>query len=94
MNNRFRFSLYAIVALLLLGLSGCKDKNRLVEPHDGPAHILLKETEHNFGQLDGSASVLSHEFQLMSLWLSMMSRISAIARMWNIPRSLSVLVMA
>lgn len=66
MNNHYRFSLYAIVALLLLGLSGCKDKNRLVEPHDGPAHILLKETEHNFGQLDGSASVLSHEFQLIN----------------------------
>ena len=66
MNNYRHFSFYAIVALLLLGLSGCKDKGRVVEPHDGPAHILLKVSEHNFGQLNGAESVVSHEFQLIN----------------------------
>ena len=66
MNNRYRFSLYAVVALLIVALSGCKDKNRLVEPHDGPAHILLKESEHHFGQLNGVESVVSHDFLLIN----------------------------
>lgn len=66
MNKYCRVTLYALVAFVMVGLSGCKDKNRVVEPHDGPAHILLKETEHNFGQLDGSESVVSHEFQLIN----------------------------
>ena len=66
MSNRCRFSLYAFVALLLLCLSGCKDKNRVVEPHDGPAHILLKEKEYNFGQLNGAEPVVSHDFQLIN----------------------------
>jgi hypothetical protein len=66
MNKYCRVTLYALVTFVVFGLSGCKDKNRVVEPHDGPAHILLKETEYNFGQLDGSRSVVSHEFQLIN----------------------------
>lgn len=55
-----------MMCMTVVVLSGCKDKNRLVEPHDGPAHVMMKVSEHNFGKLDGSLSVVECEFQLIN----------------------------
>ncbi len=55
-----------IILLLTSFVLACKDKNRVVEPQDGPAKLVMLETEYNFGELSNNNEVVEHEFHFVN----------------------------
>lgn len=43
-------------------LAGCKDKERVVDPKDGPAHMTMTEKEYDFGRIKSYMNILTHDF--------------------------------
>ena len=48
--------LFAVI-FTALTLTSCRDKDRMVEPRYDRAHVMLKETNHNFGILTDAQHV-------------------------------------
>lgn len=56
----------AFAVMTLLVLTGCKDKGRLVEPKEGPAHLLVEDNEFNFGIVKDADGILEKEFTVLN----------------------------
>lgn len=53
-------------ALLLAGLSGCKDKGRIVEPKEGPAHLVVPQQEWLLGVIRSNDGVIQRDVLLVN----------------------------
>ena len=62
MNVKRIFYFLLVLSLLV----ACEDKNRVVKPNDGPAHLRMIEQEYDFGNVDSYKDVLTHEFSFVN----------------------------
>ena len=55
-----------LIICLLLSLTACHDKGRVVEPKPGPAHLMLLKTEYNFGIVTDKQATVVREIPLIN----------------------------
>lgn len=55
-----------LLGVALLALTGCKDTHRIVEPKDGPAHLVVQPTEWNVGRVTPASGTLVREFAMIN----------------------------
>ena len=55
-----------LLLLLLSLLVACQDKGRIVEPKDGPAHVLIENNEFNFGVVKDTDGILERQFLIVN----------------------------
>ena len=58
--KQLHFIQYVIPVLLcfmLLGMTSCKDKHKIVEPKEGPAHLIVQPTELKLGVIHGNGLI-------------------------------------
>ncbi len=65
MSNMNRIFVLLVSALLLLCVS-CKDKGRIVEPKAGPAHLMVEDSEFNFGYVNDADGILQKDFLIVN----------------------------
>lgn len=68
-NDMIRISRYASLLgalLLFVAMVGCKDGKRIVEPKEGPAHLVIPQKAYDFGPLSFDAGVVEHEFMIVN----------------------------
>ena len=61
-----RSIIVCLMAAVLFGLSGCKDKGRIVEPKEGPAHLVVKPQEIFLGVVNSSDDVIQKDILLIN----------------------------
>lgn len=54
------------LSLLALTLTGCKDKHRIVEPKEGPAHLVIEPTEWQVGSVSLQSGIVEKEFAMIN----------------------------
>lgn len=57
---------WVLLGIVLLGMTSCKDKGRIVEPKDGPAHLLIRERVINLGNISRDRGVMKQEVLLIN----------------------------
>ena len=67
-NNRLvkKSVLGLVMGVLLLGMTGCKDNHKVVEPKEGPAHLIVQPTRLNIGTVPQGSGIIEKEVAMIN----------------------------
>ena len=61
-----QFTTLVLLCFLSLGMTSCKDKHKIVEPKEGPAHLVVQPTELQLGSIPQGSGVIEKEVALIN----------------------------
>ena len=61
-----KIALFSALYLLMLCIVSCKDKHKIVEPKEGPAHLVIQPTERYVGNIPLGSGVMEFEFAMIN----------------------------
>lgn len=64
--NHIQFAILVLLCFLFLGMTSCKDKHKIVEPKEGPAHLVLQPTELQLGSIPQGSGVIEMEVAMIN----------------------------
>lgn len=68
MMKPFHFNIYAVALLLCFSvvMTACKDTHKVVEPKEGPAHLMIQPAEWKAGYIPQGSGVIEKEFAMIN----------------------------
>ena len=64
--NHIQFTILVLLCFLSLGMTSCKDKHKIVEPKEGPAHLVVQPTELQLGSIPQGSGVIEKEVAMIN----------------------------
>ena len=64
--NHIQFTILVLLCFLSLGMTSCKDKHKIVEPKEGPAHLVVQPTELQLGSIPQGSGVIEKEVAIIN----------------------------
>lgn len=61
-----QFTTLVLLCFLSLGMTSCKDKHKIVEPKEGPAHLVVQPTELQLGSIPQGSGVIEKEVAMIN----------------------------
>ena len=61
-----QFTTLILLCFLSLGMTSCKDKHKIVEPKEGPAHLVVQPTELQLGSIPQGSGVIEKEVAMIN----------------------------
>lgn len=61
-----QFTILVLLCFLSLGMTSCKDKHKIVEPKEGPAHLVVQPTELQLGSIPQGSGVMEKEVAMIN----------------------------
>ena len=61
-----QFTTLVLLCFLSLGMTSCKDKHKIVEPKEGPAHLVVQPTELQLGSIPQGSGVMEKEVAMIN----------------------------
>ena len=61
-----QFTTLVLLCFLSLGMTSCKDKHKIVEPKEGPAHLVAQPTELQLGSIPQGSGVMEKEVAMIN----------------------------
>ena len=61
-----QFTILVLLCFLSLGMTSCKDKHKIVEPKEGPAHLVVQPTELQLGSIPQGSGVIEKEVAMIN----------------------------
>ncbi len=61
-----QFTTLVLLCFLSLGMTSCKDKHKIVEPKEGPAHLVVQPTELQLGSIPQGSGVIEKEVAIIN----------------------------
>lgn len=61
-----QFTTLVLLCFLSLGMTSCKDKHKIVEPKEGPAHLVIQPTELQLGSIPQGSGVIEKEVAMIN----------------------------
>lgn len=61
-----QFTTLVLLCFLSLGMTSCKDKHKIVEPKEGPAHLVVQPTELHLGSIPQGSGVIEKEVAMIN----------------------------
>lgn len=61
-----QFTILVLLCFLSLGMTSCKDKHKIVEPKEGPAHLVVQPTELKLGSIPQGSGVIEKEVAMIN----------------------------
>lgn len=65
-NYLIQFTTLVFWCFLFLGMTSCKDKHKIVEPKEGPAHLVVQPTELQLGSIPQGSRVIEKEVAMIN----------------------------
>ena len=61
-----QFTTLVLLCFLSLGMTSCKDKHKIVEPKEGPAHLVVQPAELQLGSIPQGSGVIEKEVAMIN----------------------------
>ena len=55
-----------VVGVIFLGMTGCKDNHKIVEPKEGPAHLIVRPAGLNIGVVPQGSGIIEKEVAMIN----------------------------